>query len=255
MRSERVLLIARKGTSTNIIYHALATRFNVRVIFETSPSMSRLLRLRARQLGLGRVCGQVLFHFLIAFPLHLFSSGRRKMIIAQAGLNNSAPPAMAITGTPSVNSRNCMEQIATFQPHVIVINGTRILNKATLASIDVPILNTHAGITPKYRGVHGGYWALVNDDPEHCGVTVHLVDSGIDTGGILKQALIRTTSKDNFTTYPILQAAVGCGLMIRAICQLLDGTQKILGPTTTDGRWYHPTLWEYLLNRLRSGIR
>ena len=41
----------------------------------------------------------------------------------------------------------------------------------------------HAGITPQYRGVHGGYWAVVNNDPEHCGVTIHFVDKGIDTGG------------------------------------------------------------------------
>jgi methionyl-tRNA formyltransferase len=43
----------------------------------------------------------------------------------------------------------------------------------------------HAGITPRYRGTHGGYWVLLNNDPGHCGVTIHLVDPGIDTGSIV----------------------------------------------------------------------
>ncbi len=46
----------------------------------------------------------------------------------------------------------------------------------------------HAGITLRYRGVHGGYWALAEQHPEWVGTTVHLVDPGIDTGGILAQS-------------------------------------------------------------------
>ena len=46
----------------------------------------------------------------------------------------------------------------------MVVNGTRILSRRMLESIDAVFLNMHVGITPKYRGVHGGYWALANGD-------------------------------------------------------------------------------------------
>ena len=52
-----------------------------------------------------------------------------------------------------------------------------------LEAVPAVFLNTLAGITPSYRGVHGAYWALVQRQPDACGVTVHLVDAGIDTGG------------------------------------------------------------------------
>jgi methionyl-tRNA formyltransferase len=42
------------------------------------------------------------------------------------------------------------------------------------SSINSKFVNIHVGITPKYRGVHGTYWALVNNDVENSGVTVHL---------------------------------------------------------------------------------
>ncbi|WP_279341247.1 formyltransferase family protein [Geothrix mesophila] len=58
----------------------------------------------------------------------------------------------------------------------------------TLGAIRVPVMNLHSGITPKCRGQVGGYWALVNGDPDHAGVTVHLVDAGVDTGDVICQA-------------------------------------------------------------------
>src|SRR5206468_1975891 len=61
--------------------------------------------------------------------------------------------------------------------------------------------------------VHGAYWALAENDATHCGVTVHLVDAGIDTGGILAQSQITPTARDNFATYGMLQTAIGLRLL------------------------------------------
>jgi len=70
-------------------------------------------------------------------------------------------------------------------PDVVVVNGTRIIAEKVLHSVPATFLNTHSGITPLYRGAHGGYWALVKKDRANCGVTIHVVDAGIDTGGIV----------------------------------------------------------------------
>jgi methionyl-tRNA formyltransferase len=69
------------------------------------------------------------------------------------------------------------------------------------------------GITPEYRGVYGAYWALLNNDVENCGVTIHKVDKGIDTGALIKQAVIQIGNRDNFKTYPVHQYGVAIGLM------------------------------------------
>ena len=51
-----------------------------------------------------------------------------------------------------------------------MINGTRIISKATLGCVPAVFINTHVGITPTYRGVHGGYWSLVEGERARCGV-------------------------------------------------------------------------------------
>lgn len=70
--------------------------------------------------------------------------------------------------------------------------------------------------------MHGGYWALAQREPQLCGVTVHFVDPGIDTGGVIGQALIHATSTDNFCSYPWLQLCLGLPILISAVSKVID---------------------------------
>ena len=113
----------------------------------------------------------------------------------------------------------------------------------------------HAGITPKYRGVHGTYWALYNKDAANSGVTVHLVDPGIDTGGVLYQARVTVTNKDNFTTYPIIQLAEGIQFLLSASKDALSKNLNIKEVTKESTLWYHPTIWQYLAKRISGAVK
>ena len=113
----------------------------------------------------------------------------------------------------------------------------------------------HAGITPMYRGVHGAYWALINNDSENCGVTVHLVDEGVDTGNVLYQANISVNRRDNFATYPLKQLAKGMPLLIMAVQQALSNTLSSYERSGKSVQWYHPAIWEYLYHRIFRGIK
>ena len=45
-------------------------------------------------------------------------------------------------------------------------------------------INIHSSLLPAYRGVHPVSWALINGEKE-TGVTIHRIDPGVDTGGIV----------------------------------------------------------------------
>ena len=49
-------------------------------------------------------------------------------------------------------------------------------------------VNLHNGPLPRYRGVNPINWALKNKESQH-GVTLHTIESGIDTGKILDQIM------------------------------------------------------------------
>jgi phosphoribosylglycinamide formyltransferase 1 len=251
----RIVLLAGDGLSTWAMYHGLREEFDiVEVILESKPSALKMLRHRARKLGFAQTLGQLGF-ILYSRLLGRASRPRIEQLLQQHGLSDAPIPAEVITHVSSANDRSVASRIRKLAPQAVVVNGTRILSKKLLAAVDAPFINTHMGITPIYRGVHGGYWALANDDREHCGVTVHLVDAGVDTGGILYQAMIAPGADDNFATYPILQLVQGLSLMEAALRDVAAGR---LTPRASDGpsrQWYHPTLFGYWKTRWQRGVR
>lgn len=170
-------------------------------------------------------------------------------------LDTAPIPSAAVTAVPSVNAPEARRALQDARPDLVVVNGTRIIGVQTLNCIDAPFVNTHAGITPQYRGVHGGYWALVEGHPELVGTTVHLVDKGVDTGPILGQATFTPTSRDNFATYSYLHTAAGVRVLLDVIGRYLSGgglpSRPPLSTVEPSQLRYHPTILGYL----RSGVR
>lgn len=253
-----IVILAGPDQSTNWIYHGLRSAVQVhRVIIEQPVSRARLLRRRAQTLGWAAVAGQVLFMALAIPLLRRCAASRAAQIRRDHGLDSSPIPPEVLTRVPSANSDEVIALLAELRPAVVVLNGTRIIARRVLEAADCPVINMHAGITPLYRGVHGGYWALAQSQPDACGVTVHLVDTGIDTGGILGQALIRPEPADNFATYPLLQVAAGLPLLREAAVTLAMGEppRTIPAPAGESRLWSHPTLCQYLANRRRRGVK
>lgn len=252
-----VVLVAGDGDSTRIVFNALVRSVGVRrVIVEEPVARRQFLRRRVEKLGIGTVAGQMLFKAVIEKPLQIRSRARVRELRRTLKLDTSPIPQDKRLDVSSINAPEAIEHLRALAPAVIVVNGTRIIGKRVLESVSAPFINMHTGITPLYRGVHGAYWALANGDRTHCGVTVHLVDPGIDTGAIVGQALIEPTIEDNYTTYPTLQLAAGLPLLVDAVKAALDGALEQKAPPEGRSRlWSHPTLGQYVKARLLNGAR
>lgn len=252
-----VVILGGPHPSTWMVYNALKHCVPIRaVVIEGTESTWAFLRRRARRLGWSKVAGQVLFEATVIPWLRLRSGKRLGEICAAYSLDDTEAPAELVHRVDSVNSDATLELLRRLRPRVVVINATRILSRKLLSGVPAVFINTHAGITPQFRGVHGGYWALATGQADQFGVTVHLVDAGIDTGGILAQARVRPAGEDNFVTYPVLQLAAGLPLLRRAVCDALEDRLVTVEPPEGPSRlWSHPTLWEYLWTRLRRGVR
>jgi folate-dependent phosphoribosylglycinamide formyltransferase PurN len=255
--SLRVALLGGKGRTSRMIFHALQDEFEVcTAVIEDPVPRAVFLQRRIKRLGWKRVAGQVLFTQLVVPILSREAKSQAAHVKEIYGLNDSPIPEDKVRRVSSVNSDRCIEALQTAAPAVVVVAGTRVIAERVLASVEAKFVNVHAGITPSYRGVHGGYWSLVHNDRNNCGVTVHLVDKGIDTGGIVHQALIQPSSADNFTTYPLLQLGEGIRLLRLAIREIQTGTFATKpGPPRPSRLWSHPTLSEYYSNRTRNGVK
>jgi folate-dependent phosphoribosylglycinamide formyltransferase PurN len=255
--AKKIVLLGREDNQTAILYNSLRTDFSIAgVIVEEGESRLQFVKRRVQRLGLGKTVGQLVFRLTVVPWLKATSGRRVEEIIRQFRLDASAIPAAKLTRVLSVNSDETIRVLQELRPGVIVVSGTRIIAARVLNSIQAVFINMHAGITPMYRGVHGGYWSLVQNDKEACGVTVHEVDTGIDTGRILGQARITPNGVDNFTTYGFLQLAAGLPLLKKAIGEACEGQLQPVAPPNGESRlWTHPTFGEYLYHRLKSGVK
>ena len=249
-------MLVGKGNSSLMIYNGIKDDVNIeKVIVENSGSKIDFIKRRIKRLGYWKVFGQILFQ-LIYVPILTYSSKKRiNEIIKTNNLTNNSIEENKIVEVSSVNSKECIDNIIKINPDFIIVNGTKIISKKVLNCTNAIFVNMHSGITPKYRGVHGAYWALANNDLDNCGVTVHLVDPGIDTGGIINQNKIQVTAKDNFVTYPYLQMVEGIKLLKKSLIDLQSKKFKIIKRSEMSKLWYHPTLWHYLFLKLTKGVK
>lgn len=255
--SGSVVMLATDKASTRMLYHALAQDIDIeRVVIVEPAATARFLRARARKLGLAKVAGQVLFKMAVCPVLEAQSQRRLQEIAAQHGLREEPIPEDKVVRVGPLNSEETTETLRALQPAVVVVHATPIISGAVLSSVTAPFVNIHAGITPAYRGVHGAYWALVEGRRDLCGVTVHFVDEGIDTGKVIGQALIDPGAGDSFVTYGLLQLAAGIPIIRKSISDILRSDIELQSPLSDVSRLRtHPTLLEYLVNRWRRGVR
>lgn len=252
-----VVLLAGDQHTSRIVYHALKAVVPLRaVVMEGHSSRWQFLKKRIRRLGLVEVLGQLAFQTLLIPWLEWRAQERTGEICTRFSLDDSPIDPKLLTRVSSANSDETINLLREMRPAVVVINGTRIISRRVLEGVPAVFLNTHAGITPLFRGVHGGYWALAGGHRKDFGVTVHLVDPGVDTGGIIAQARTLPEPEDNFCTYPYLQLAAGLPLLKKAVLDALsDRISTIPGPQGVSKLWSHPTLWEYARNRWRFGVK
>lgn len=77
----------------------------------------------------------------------------------------------------------------------IAIGYPLILHEKILAVPRLLAANFHASLLPDYRGKHPVFWTLRHGE-KRAGLTVHEMDTGIDTGEIIYRVRIRTRQDD-----------------------------------------------------------
>lgn len=252
----KIVILCKASLSTDLLLARLSQRQDCQlvVIVESAIPASAIIKFRRRRLGLIATLGQVAFMAIVPRLQARATTRRVNALIAAHGIDRETLPDVEIEHVNTVNDLVVIERLKVESPDVVLVNGTRIIKSRVLDAIPAPFINTHAGITPQYRGVHGGYWALYCNDRQNFGSTIHLVDKGVDTGQILAHVRSAPESEDNFSTYPVVQYLATLPIMDKILDDLpaaLDAAPEI-DTDTPSHQWFHPTLWQYVSGLLRG---
>lgn len=258
MYKRKIALLIGQSQSSKYVYNYLTESFSgdeFLVIQERKISRKKLLKYRIKKFGFLKVLGQIIFILIVPKMLSQRNKERAHSLKQYYQLKDFSIPKERLKEIKSVNDEIVKNKLIEFQPDVVIVNGTRIIRDNILSCVKAPFINTHVGITPNYRGVHGGYWALVNNDVENFGVTVHLVDKGVDTGEVIYQKTITPGKNDNFMTYPLIQLGEALPLLKKAVDNVLVGELKtVSGIGKVSKQYFHPSIWEYLFYKFIKGI-
>jgi methionyl-tRNA formyltransferase len=152
--------------------------------------------------------------------------------------------------------RDSVDAVRRLDPDLMVLVGADIVPPGLLEVPRLGTINPHYGLLPAFRGMNVTEWSVYRGAP--VGVTVHLVDSGIDTGAILLREEVAIDPADTFASLRSKHQDVAARLLVRAALELRDGTARPRGQDLDAGRQYyrmHPALRRVAESRLRSAGR
>ena len=120
------------------------------------------------------------------------------------------------------HTENKIEAIRGYD--LVISYGYRhIINRDVINRFPGPIFNLHVSYLPYNRGAHPNFWSFYDDTPK--GISIHLIDSGVDTGPIVRQQYVNfSESDDTFAkTYAVLNQRIET-LFIELLPSLLSDT-------------------------------
>ncbi len=149
----------------------------------------------------------------------------------------------------TVNSSNSQRYLNDLKPDLGIVFGTGKIDNNIIRIFKHGLINVHRGMIEKYRGLDSDLWAIYHDDYENIGVTIHMVDEGLDTGDIIYQETL--TLHQELKTYKIrcYTTMIATNLVIKAINQYLSNNLITIKQEKI-GRYYSymPSIMKDLVN-------
>lgn len=164
----------------------------------------------------------------------------------------------AIINTYSYDEPETLEWIKSKKPDIIVVHTPYWVPKKVRNIVNGKVIGGHPGITQFYRGVHSPFWAIYKGDLENIGYSIFWVDSGVDSGDLIYQGKIIPEKDDSYLTL----SWKGMASIATNISRIIAETDRIEDiprikncNLSEDTIFYHPTIFNYLIYRIKYKYR
>jgi methionyl-tRNA formyltransferase len=144
------------------------------------------------------------------------------------------------------NEKKAEEALKSVAPDAIIFTGGGLIRKNILDIPKIGVVNCHSGILPEYRGMDVVEWPILTDPRSlKMGLTLHLMEKGVDTGPILLQRTIEPKAGDSFSSYRTRLEPAMVDIMLEGIRGLRDKIVAYRLQEKTSGKQYfvmHPRI-------------
>jgi methionyl-tRNA formyltransferase len=122
-----------------------------------------------------------------------------------------------------LSEQEAMQQLQQWAPDLIVVAAFgQILRPDVLNLPRFGCINVHASLLPRWRGAAPIQAAILNGD-DHTGITIMLMNPGVDTGPILSQASISIAPEDTSGSLSVKLSQLGAEQLVKTLPKYLGG--------------------------------
>jgi len=168
-------------------------------------------------------------------------AGRGRAPVSSAVKKAAQALKIPVLQPASLKGADVVEQLAGFRPDVIVVAAYgQILPQQVL---DIPrhgCINIHPSLLPKYRGASPVAAAILAGD-EFAGVSIMLMDRGLDTGPILSRAMISISVQDTTESVTAKLSQVAARMLQDTLVGWVRG-EIVPQPQNEDEATYSPQI-------------
>ena len=150
-------------------------------------------------------------------------AGRGRALVASPVKRVAVEWKLSVVQPSSLKSVQAVKQLASLQPDIIVVAAFgQILSASVLAVPAHGGLNIHPSLLPKFRGASPIASAILYGG-EFTGVSVMLLDKGMDTGPLLARVQVSTSSQDTTSSLAEKLSLVGAQLLLEVLPRWVKG--------------------------------
>ena len=150
-------------------------------------------------------------------------TGRGRALVSPSVKRVAETLKLPVVQPASLKEAEAVAQLASFHPDVIVVGAFgQILPQSVLGIPAYGCINIHPSLLPKYRGASPVAAAILAGD-EFTGVSIMLMDKGLDSGPILARAQIPISAQDTTGSLTAKLSLVAAQLLLEVLVFWLRG--------------------------------
>lgn len=176
------------------------------------------------------------FHYDISSP---FANDEKKFEEDNffKGVSKDTPTSLYSKRIPSVNIPEFVKEVKEIGADLGIVFGCGRIRPHLLSVFPKGIINIHRGISTLYRGLDSDLWAIYHGDFDNLGVTLHYIEEGLDTGGILSVRSICYTPADKIYHLRYKSTVMATDMMLDLLSRIKEEKKIDLMPGGK-GRYY-----------------
>jgi len=136
------------------------------------------------------------------------------------------PDGIEICPTNEVKSDRFVRRLKDQNIDLLCVAGGPILKDDILDIPRLGAINMHSSILPAFRGTQAEFWQVHNDAYDKAGITIHRIDTGVDTGAILSQKSLNLTALESPHMIRAKNQLLALELLPQVAVDELGGTLK-----------------------------